>query len=346
MKLDYKIIGSFGSPSPNFRHGTYHAQNGVAPPRQQASAQPVAGMLWTLRAFVLAFDVLTQRPLQEGTPVLRAPSPLPLSTSPNYTPESSPIFTIHPGPKRPIMETRELARQKTHVRAEAMRQQLGDRMHKDGYERFYREAACECLHLWYGLYVIAEAFPRGTPSQLDELVDQMRQDVERATRESVMKKFEEAMETANKPLTFPDHVYDGTMQKNMERWTAEIARSVAIVDLNQHMEILAALNADMNKDGMPDAEKRAATLLLPVYYAMYTMQSSFANGQPHNILYRAQAISDSVDCTLVKTIYVENIAGGADVANCLPSTSYVRATQMYCTDAVCVVLAETAGGAV
>ena len=286
------------------------------------------------------FTILTLYSSQDPTPAPRAVSPSYSSTSPNYTPEPSPIYTIHPGPKPSDAVTRKLAEQKTQQRAEAMRKQLDDNMRRDDYAPFYREAASDTLHLWYALLVMEQAWLRGVPAELEELVDQMRRDVKRATCDCVMAKFQEAMQTPDKPRTFPDEENMDVFQTYMVRQTAEIARSIARVDLVQHTEMLAALNADMNKDERPEAEQRAAVLLLPVYYAVYTMQSSFAHGQPYDVLHLAQAMADSVDRCLVTEIYKENLADGATVAGSLPLTSHVRATQMYCFDAVCAVLVE------
>ena len=239
-----------------------------------------------------------------------------------------------------MVDTRKLAQQKTQQRAEAMRKQLDDNMRRDDYGLFYREAASDTLHLWHALFVMDQAWPRGVPDELEDLVKEMRRDVRRATWQSVMVKFQEAMQTPDKPHTFPDEVHMDVFHTYMVGQTAEIARSIARVDLVQHTEMLAALNADMNKDERPEAEQRAAVLLLPVYYAVYTMQSSFEYGQPYDVLHLAQAMADSVDRSLVNEIYKENLADGAAVASSLPLTSHVRATQMYCTDAVCAVLVE------
>ena len=239
-----------------------------------------------------------------------------------------------------MVDTRKLAEQKTLQRAEAMRKQGDDNMRRDDYGLIYREAASETLHLWCALFVMQQAWPRGVPAELKALVDDMRRDVERATCQSVMAKFQEAMETSDKPRTYPDDKNMDDFQTYMIRQTAEIASSIASVDLVQHTEMLAALHADMNNDERPEAEKRAAVLLLPVYYAVYTMQSSFAYGQPYNVSHLAQAMADSVDRCLATEIYKENLADGAAVASSLPLTSHVRATQMYCLDAVCAVLAE------
>ena len=273
--------------------------------------------------------------------MLRASSPSFSSTSPNYTPEASPLYTIHPGPKPPIVDTLELAEQKTAQRGEAMRTFVGENMRRDGYGLFWCEAGKETVHLWYTLLILEKAWPKGVPEELDTLVKNMRQDVERASSQSIMKKFQEAMETESRPCTFPDaEDVNVFLQTYMKRQTAEIARSIARVDFEQHTEMLAALNADMNQDDRPEAEKRAAILFLPLYYAVYAMQASFAEGQPYDVLHFARAIADSVDCQLVNEMHSEYRGDGAVGAGLLPVPSHVRATQMYCMDAVCAVLAK------
>ena len=112
-----------------------------------------------------------------------------------------------------MVDTRKLAEQKTLQRAEAMRKQGDDNMLRDDHGLIYRKAASETLHLWYALFVMQQAWPRGVPAELKALVDEMRQDVERATCQSVMAKFQEAMQTPGKPRTFPD-------KENMESSTS------------------------------------------------------------------------------------------------------------------------------
>ena len=286
---------------------------------------------------------LTRHFSQEPAPVPRLASSPFSTSSPNYTPEPLPIYTIHPGPKPAIVDTRQLAEDKTEKRGEAMRKQIAEKMQSDGFDLFWREAACETLHFWYALLVIEKAWPNGVPDELAEVVKNMRHDVERATTQNILKKFQEAMETPSKPRVFPntEHI-ENFVKSYIKRTTAEIVGSIACVTSEQHMEMLAALNADINEDDRPEPEKRAAVLFLPLYYAVYVMQASFEEGQPYDVMHFARTIADSVDCQLVAEMHSQYVAVGATEAELLPVTSHVRATQMYCMDAVCVVLAKAA----
>ena len=208
--------------------------------------------------------------------------------------------------------------------------------------QFDRRVGCDTLHLSYALLVLDKAWPKGPPAELRDLVDDMRFYVKRAICQSFMQPYLDGMDTERKPSIFPDPTRIDDMQAYFGNKTAEIARSVANVDLEQHTEMLAALNADMNEHERPEAEKRAAGLVLPLYYAIYTIQASFSDGQPYHVLNLAQAMGDSVDRALVHEMHKEYLADGASRSEPCPppQTSHVHATQTYCTDAVCVVLAE------
>lgn len=241
-----------------------------------------------------------------------------------------------------IIAMRKTAHEKTRALFEEMRKTLDENMLRDGYEPYDRKAGGDTLHLSYAMQVLNVAWPDGTPVKLKGDVDDLRFLVRGIISRRTMREYMAAFETESRPSIIADTEHVEDMHAYYAKSTADFARNFEKDKDSLYFEMVRALDAAMDDDKRPATEKRAALLVLPLYYAMHMIEASFPDGQPVDVLPTVVAMRNFVRDTLFRQMCKEYVGNSEDKAwpRVKVPRSRVDAIQQYCSDTVCVVLAE------
>lgn len=241
-----------------------------------------------------------------------------------------------------MMAIRKTAHEKTRVLLNEMRKTLDENMLRDGYEAYDRKAGGDTLHLSYAMQVLSKTWPDGPPMKLKGDVDDLRFFVRSIISRRTMQENYAAFKTESKPSIIADTEHVEDMHAYYAKLTVDFARNFEEDKDAVHFDMVTALEAAMDEHKRPAAEKRAAVLVLPLYYAMHMIEAPFPDGQPVSVLPSVVTMRDIVRAALLREMCKEYVGNREDKAwlRCKVRRSRVDAMQQYCSDAVCVVLAQ------